>query len=132
MKRLTIVLVSSLVASCGRECTLRGCVDTIEFVFAEAQVAHVVDGATVRVCVDDACLDHTIGTTTLCDAGLRRLQVLQGEPAAGTTAKVTLTLTREGRERLRREWPDVTFSSVEPNGPVCGPTCHAAGPLPVE
>lgn len=125
MRLLALVAIAAL-TSCGRECTLIGCVDTIDFVFAESQLAQVVDGATVRVCVADACLDHTIGTTAQFDTGTRTLQVFQGEPT-GLRGTVTLTVGS-----LRREWTDVPFSAFEPNGPMCGPVCHAAGPLTVE
>lgn len=132
MTRLLIALCAAVsVASCGTPCTLIGCVDTIEFAFTDATQGEVTDGTVARVCVDGACLDHTIGSGASYDAGTRTLQVWQGEPAA-LTGKVTLTISRDGSERLRREWADVTFVTFEPNGQACGPTCHRAGPLTVE
>ena len=127
MKIIALLSLLSL-ASCGRECTLRGCVDTISFVFTPALETELVTGTTVRVCVGETCLDHGISGY---DADTHRLDLFQGEPA-GLRADVTLTLTRDGSERLKRTWPDVAFKAFDVNGEGCGPVCHAAGPLTVE
>lgn len=126
--RVFISLLAVLLTNCGPECTLRGCVDTVSFVFTPALETELVDGTIARVCVGETCLDHKVSAY---NPDTHRLDVFQGEPA-GLRADVTLTLTRDGVERLTRTWPQVSFKAFEVNGEGCGPVCHAAGPLTVE
>lgn len=126
MRTVALIIVTAFLG-CERPCTLRGCIDTIRFEFSEATRAELVNGATARVCVDDTCIDHVINAT----AEETTLSVFQGEPASGT-GDVTLTITRDGTERLTRTWNAVVFTAFDANGEGCGPICHTAGPLLVE
>lgn len=124
LRTAALIVVTSFLG-CERPCTLRGCIDTIRFEFSDATSSELVKGATARVCVDDTCIDHEL------EPGLKAFAVFQGEPASGT-GDVTLTINREGTERLKRTWPAVVFTAFDANGEGCGPICHTAGPLFVE
>jgi hypothetical protein len=66
--------------------------------------------------------DAVVGTD--CATGPGALQQVLTIP--GTPASVDLTVTRDGRVLLQRAI-SFAYTTFQPNGPSCAPTCHVAG-----
>lgn len=131
-----VFLASLVLAGC---CSQALCVGQIKFVLTEAEAAEFeASPSTLRVCVAGECFERDSETVRGGEsfaesyvASTRTVTVRNViEPNADDLADVSLTITRDGTELLRHEWPQTTFDVYVPNGEACGgPVCFAAGPL---
>ena len=72
------------------------------------------------------CEEHQTGMTQsqTCGPVPDAFYLQATEP--GTPATLSVTLTRGDDEVLLDESGDITYTTAEPNGPECGPTCKQA------
>lgn len=138
MMTRSVVVVVALLASlsgCG-VCTLIGCTNSVRFQLgAAAQQFGIDEPVEVRACVGARCVTDTItrladngqmsaGTGLLLDPDGSLLLSLSTDVTGPQT--VSLRLTKAGSVVLDQTRDGVNFSTVQPNGPACAPTCHVA------
>ncbi|MFZ5438757.1 MAG: hypothetical protein ACOZQL_02050 [Myxococcota bacterium] len=133
-----LVMVVSLLVSlsaCG-VCTAVGCQNSLGFQLgAAAQQFGVDEPVEVRACVGTQCATETLtkradngqtstGSALFLDPSGVLVFTFTGTVSGAQT--VSLRLTRGGSVVLDQTKEAVPFSTLQPNGPVCPPTCHQA------
>lgn len=130
-----VMLFVSL-AGCG-VCTAVGCFNSVTFQLgAAAQHFGADQPVEVRACVGTQCVTETVtkladGSQTSTGAGAvfvgtdGSVHVQFGTSVTGAQT-VSLKLTKMGTVVLDQSKDGVSFSTIQPNGPLCAPTCQTA------
>lgn len=138
MRRTLLGLAVAAVLLVGGGCSPFGCTDA----GCESGVLFTLDGLgfdteyRVTACVDDRCVDGTLGVGDGEDGTDGPLSLVIGTDAdsvfyrldrhlAGTRTASLTVHTADGE--LLVEWEGTTeFARIQPNGPLCEPTCWLA------
>ena len=146
----SIVMVASIasiasIAACssssegsgpGQGCSLVGCVDGATY---SAPLGIALDASTITACRDDQCATGPFGApltlpdgtiTSVTSAGgtlLVQWILLDGAPVAdGDTYYARFDDAKSGATLYTIDSGPVHYTTSQPNGPGCAPTCHAA------
>jgi hypothetical protein len=139
-----LILVCAFAAPAQAACTMIGCVDGLSInldpsyqwlpgnysfsLVIDGRISHCTAKLPLPACGDEravTCDNHEI---TIVESGCALPPGSQGfgpVMISSSPKSVALTITRNGLSVLdRRISPQ--YSSVQPNGPMCGPVCRSA------
>lgn len=138
MRILVAVLASLSLTGClSGACTAIGCVDQVTYQLDSAAASQLAVDQPVQVkaCVGGQCVTETLTLTQGNDVAASQsltyfpsTRTLEYRPASigAEPQRVTLELTRNGTVVASLTKDPVSFSSFQPNGPLCAPTCRQA------
>jgi hypothetical protein len=139
-----------LAAGCDQSCTLVGCTSGARFTF-DPVIEQAVMGARFELCMNTTCREITVPTLpTVGEIGRHEIGSLSETTMTvwleranpGISMAVSFegadeekfrdgdvysiaVVSPDGSELVRKLW-SVTYTSFEPNGEDCGPTCRSA------
>ena len=138
-KSLFVAFLMVYASGCG--CTLAGCEDGVAFELKRTSGDWEPGKYTFAVDADGAksncTVDIPIVADPTCTAGLQLDFFSEATDASsgtsgvrsvllfGAPTQVTLTVSRDAVE-LAKKTSTPTYTKFEPNGEICGPTCHGA------